>query len=164
MHQTSTRSYSNVCWVVIGIGATLGLFLLAAVAWLAYSSAVFLMSLKGAIGVAMQQAMEPMIVVLDFQGNLAVGNVELAYDLTTEEFHRRQTLEDFVKLLDKHPELHGEWINTAVDNPAADSCTYKITTQTDDGRRFTFELRLRKEEEKWKINEIVLEDHKDDDR
>jgi hypothetical protein len=112
--------------------------------------------LEQSIAEGVQQALEPMAAVFDFEGNLQVGNIEAAYALTTAEYQRRQSLEEFAEFVDRHPELRSRWATLAHEARAEDSCLYRLTAETDDGLRSVFELRLKRGTSGWRVDDIVL--------
>jgi len=99
-----------------------------------------------------------MVTVLDFQGNLCVGDLDKAYELTTEEFQCRQTLEEFADFVEKHDELTWDWSDTVGAAPSADGArSFRIRATAPDGTVSNFELRLQKEDDdKWKVDEVVF--------
>jgi hypothetical protein len=104
-------------------------------------------------------AMEPMIVVLDFEGNVSVGKLDAAYELTTEDFQCRRTAAEFADFVEEHEELTWTWSDIIADAPppAEDECSFRIKATAPDGSVSNFVLRLRKEDDgKWRVDEIVF--------
>jgi hypothetical protein len=105
---------------------------------------------------ALEQKFEQESTTLGFLGNFNPGNFDNAYDLTTEQFQRRYSLEEFGDFVKLHPEMQSGWVEMTYEDGTVDSPIYRITTKTDGQRITTFRLRLRKEGAKWKVDEIVL--------
>jgi len=103
-----------------------------------------------------EQALPPIIATMDFEGNLWVGDFVTAYEMTTEEFQTKWALEDFAALVEAYPELRSPWKETKGVEQTADSLTYTLTTEGDGGRPFIFRLVLRKQKEKWLVDEISM--------
>jgi hypothetical protein len=118
-------------------------------------------SLDKAISEGFRELGEQTQVVFGFEGNLRVGNLDVAYELTTEEFRSRQSRVEFDGFIAKHPELRHPCVELTPQERTEEelreeSCVYKITTETADSVRSTFKVRLQKEKGKWKVDELIL--------
>jgi hypothetical protein len=103
-----------------------------------------------------EQTLPPILAIVDFEEDLLMGNTMAAYDMTTEDFQTKWRLEDFAALVEAYPELQPRWNETDGVVQVADSLTYTLTSEGDDGRPFTFKLVLRKQKEKWLVDEIIM--------
>jgi hypothetical protein len=145
-------------WLPLLLGglAALALFVLClgAAALAVRRATQFARGLSQTVDQAMQ-AFQPSAAALQFQGNLSAGNTQAAYGLTSAEFQKRWTLQDFAGLVNDHPELAGPWADFAPEEQTETSLTVRLTAEAKGGRKVPVKLRLRKEEGQWKVDEIT---------
>ena len=115
----------------------------------------FLIELDQALAEGLKEACEQIVVTMDFQGNLKVGNIHAAYDLTSEEFRSGLNQDEFAQLVENHPELRWSWVDSRGEIPTTDSCTYTITAEAKGGQRSAFQLQVKKEMGAWKIDRLT---------
>lgn len=91
-----------------------------------------------------------------FVDNLAAGQADAAYELTTKGFQKRQTLEEFKKLLEKHPEFKDSLRTSAEPTTMGPpKFTFRITMKGPKGE-VTSTLHLLKEDARWKVDEFTI--------
>ena len=104
---------------------------------------------------AFAQRLQAGILARLFEGNLTMGNTELAYSITSEEFQRRHSLQEFVAMVEMHRELQWRTTLTLGEELAENCSAYKVTKEADDGSQFIFKFRLIRENEEWKVDEVI---------
>lgn len=157
MEPPHTNDYRSGKRWLIGCLSALLLFPLAGAGvslWSIFTS--FRASFEQSFTAALREGLQPMKVSMDFVGNLRVGNLDAAYALTTEEFQRRQSLEEFAEFVRKLGDFRSPWLEPAGEEQTADSCGFWMTAETNQGTRRILRMRLQKEKGEWKVNELVL--------
>jgi hypothetical protein len=101
--------------------------------------------------------MEQDVVMYLFETALNAGEVEAAYSFTTDDFRARQTRGEFSEFVTTHRELRlpwrdGQWEFQVEENV----CTYSFSPQLEDGKRATFKIVLAKENNIWRVDQIIL--------
>jgi hypothetical protein len=114
---------------------------------------------RESVGQAIEQAaraLQPLTTAMAFQASLSAGDTKGAYALTTERFREGRTLEDFAGLVRDHPELAAPWEDVAAEAQTETSLTIRLTAAGPGGKKVPVRLRLRKEDDQWKVDEIIL--------
>jgi hypothetical protein len=137
--------------LLLGVGFAVILPLVSAAALVS----LVLRALDRAIDQAAQDALAPAIVLLDFSEYLAVGNKGAAYSLTSEDFQRRVSREDFSTFVDQHPDFSSQWVENKVVEQTAESVVYEVSCELGRESHSTFRVRLQKENKVWKVGNIV---------
>ena len=153
----------KVPWLPLVLGGLAGL-LLVAVCIGAAGVAVYQLTRLGqhirqSVGQAVDQAiqgLQPLATALAFQASLSAGDTDGAYGLTTERFRQGRTKQDFARLVNDHPELAAPWSDVAAEDQTETSLTVQLTAETQGGKKVPIKLRLRKENDQWKVDEIIL--------
>jgi len=154
MDRVDTNDYRmTVMWILIGVGA-LGVLCAACIGG---GSLLVFVGVQHALETELPKVMEPMFVLMDFGSFLEMGHIQCGYELTTEAFQRRQSLDKFTKFVADHPQLCRPWSETDGGEMVGDSCSYTVTTSADDGQRSTFKLSLRREHGRWKVEAIAFQ-------
>jgi hypothetical protein len=143
------RSTKRLLLVCAGLAVVLPMAGAAALVWL------MLRVLEHAVDKAVADALGPVIVLLDFSENLAVGNKDAAYSLTSEDFQQRISREAFSTFVDEHPDLTSDWSENKVVNQTTDSVVYEVSSRPEEERHYKFRVRLQKEKEAWRIADII---------
>jgi hypothetical protein len=153
----------KVPWLPVALGV-LAVVLLLAVCLGAAGLAVvkvtrFAHHVRQSVGQAVDQAiqgLQPLTTVMVFQASLSAGDTKGAYDLTTERFRQGRTREDFARLVNEHPELAGAWIDVAAEDQTETTLTIRVTAEAQGGKKVPVKLRLRKENDQWKVDDLIL--------
>jgi hypothetical protein len=114
---------------------------------------------RQSVGQAVDQAiqgLQPLATTMVFQASLSAGDTKAAYDLTTERFRQGRTREDFARLVKDHPELAGAWSDVAAEDQTETALTISLTAEAQGGKKVPLKLRLRKENDQWKVDDIIL--------
>ena len=126
----------------LGLGM---LLLCASIGFLLWSGfTAFRDSLKQAINGGFRELSEQTKVAFDFVINLEAGNIKMAYELTTEEFQSRHSMDEFEEFIAKHQELRQpiqrlKKEDLTEEELRAESCVYTITAATAKGREVHFQ-------------------------
>jgi hypothetical protein len=102
------------------------------------------------------QALQPVTTAMMFQAALSSGDTKSAYQMTTERFREGHTLEDFTQMVKDHPELAAQWDELAALAQSETSLTIRLTAAGAGGKKVPIQLKLRKENDQWKVDDITF--------
>jgi hypothetical protein len=111
---------------------------------------------------SLKEPAAPFLAQMDFMLDVQFNDAPAAYLHTTKRFQSCQSLEVFAEFLERHRELRSGCVNLECERPNAELCIFRIATESKEGKRFAFTLQLRLEDEKWKVDEMIMppgEDH-----
>jgi hypothetical protein len=105
----------------------------------------------------MIDSMEQDVVMRLFETALNAGEIEAAYSFTTDDFRGRQARGEFSEFVAAHRELRSPWGDGQGEAQVEENlCTYCFSPRLEDGRRATFKIVLAKENNIWRVDQIIL--------